>query len=570
MVTRRRLGEILVAAGRITEPQLKAALEESRNSGRRLGEVLVASRLIGFDDLGRAIAEQFEVPYEPMSDIAPTPEVLELVPACTASNFQVFPLKLDAHAFSVAMCNPDDLEAQDWLQARTGKPLDVRYALPERVERAISFYYGVAGGCREAGAEAEAAPVEDEPDGFSVESMRRAGQEAPVIRLVNDILAECVQAGASDIHFEPRRTGLEVRMRVDGVMRRMRQLPKSLRPAVISRLKLMADIDITERRKAQDGRISIRLNQHRIDIRVNTLPTRWGERTVLRLLDQEAGPRPLSELGMTPEIEQAFRAALTHPHGLILVTGPTGSGKTTTLYSALRELNDERINILTCEDPIEYELEGVGQSQVNEKVGLTFSAQLRAALRQDPDVVLVGEIRDLETAEVAARAAMTGHLVLSTLHTNDAPSAIPRLIDMEVPPYLINSALIAATAQRLLRRLCTECRVQRAVSAEEAAELGLPPGATIWEAKGCTSCMNSGYRGRIGVHEVLTMNDEIRALTLRRASGTDIRNAAVRSGMVTMQDDIRRKLMAGETSAAEASRFLLAHTAESETEELAA
>ncbi|MEP0766193.1 MAG: Flp pilus assembly complex ATPase component TadA [Fimbriimonadia bacterium] len=569
MIARRRLGEILVAAGRITESQLEAALEESRNSGRRLGEVLVASRLIGFDDLGRAIAEQFEVPYEPMCDTTPTPEALEMVPANTASGFHLFPLKLDEHAFVVAMCNPDDLEAQDWLQARTGKPLDVRYALPERIERAISYYYGVGGGCPEA-AEADAAPVEEDSDGFSVESMRKAGQEAPVIRLVNDILAECVQAGASDIHFEPRRTGLEVRMRVDGVMRRMRQLPKALRPAIISRLKLMADIDITERRKAQDGRISIRLSQHRVDIRVNTLPTRWGERTVLRLLDQEAGPRPLSELGMTPEIEQAFRAALAHPHGLILVTGPTGSGKTTTLYSALRELNDESINILTCEDPIEYELEGIGQSQVNEKVGLTFSAQLRAALRQDPDVVLVGEIRDLETAEVAARAAMTGHLVLSTLHTNDAPSAIPRLIDMEVPPYLINSALIAATAQRLLRRLCKECRVERAVSPEEAAELGLPSGATIWDAKGCSTCMNSGYRGRVGVHEVLTMNDDIRALTLRRASGADIRLAAVRSGMVTMQEDIRRKLMAGETSPAEAGRFLLAHTEETETEELAA
>jgi type IV pilus assembly protein PilB len=569
VVARKRLGEILVESKRISEAQLQAALDEARTSGQRLGQVLVASRLISFDDLGRAVAEQYEVPYEPLTEAKPEPEALKLITGDFAKGFRILPLAVTDASFIVAMANPDDLEALDWLQAVSSRKVEPRCALPERIERAIAYHYGVGLAAADSGVSEETEEDQD-LDAQGLETMRRAGQEAPVVRLVNDIIAECVQVGASDIHFEPQRGGLEVRVRVDGALRRTRSLPSTLQPAVISRLKLMADIDISERRVPQDGRISIKAQDRRVDVRVNTLPTRWGERIVLRLLDQEGALRSLSELGMTPENERAFRAALTQPHGLVLVTGPTGSGKTTTLYAALKELKNDATNILTCEDPIEYELPGVSQTQVHERIGLTFSSQLRAALRQDPDVILVGEIRDRETAEVAARAAMTGHMVFSTLHTNDAPSAIPRMIDMGIEPYLINSSLIAVTAQRLVRMLCMACKKEDVATTAEGMFIGVPEGTKVWRERGCSACQGTGYRGRIGIHELMIVNDEIRVLALQSAASSTIREAALRGGMIPLAEDLCVKLLAGLTSPSEAMRFISRAVQRSEEERPAA
>jgi len=539
---------------RLTQAQLDSALDEARSKGRRLGDILIAKRLVNFDDLGRAIAEQYEVAYEPLSDEEPSEDALAKIPSQSAKNFRLLPLRYTETTFLVAMVNPDDLEALDWLQAQVGKPIEARYALPERIDRSIAFYYGVGGTQDE---DQEKLQQEDTHDlDVSVESMRRASQEAPIIRLVNDIIAEGAQMGASDIHFEPQRTSLEVRIRVDGALRKVRALPNTLRPAVLSRLKLMADIDITERRLPQDGRISIKTANRPLDIRVNSLPTRWGERIVLRLLDMDGGVRSLAELGMSPGNEKRFTESLRHQHGLILVTGPTGSGKSTTLYAAIKELQDEAINILTAEDPVEYELAGISQTQVHERIGLTFASQLRAALRQDPDVILVGEIRDMETADVATRAAMTGHLVLSTLHTNDAPSAIPRLIDMDCEPYLINSALIAVTAQRLVRRMCEECKEEGVLTAISADPLGLEPGTRVCHAHGCSQCNESGTRGRVGVHEVMLINEEIQALCLRRSSGAEILEAAKRDGMTTLAEDVIAKMLRGIISPEEAMKFV--------------
>lgn len=558
MVRRKRVGEILMDAGKITPDQLDIAMDEAKESGAKLGEVLISRRYITFDDLGRAIAEQFDVRYEPLQDLQPSAEALAKVPANFATNNRVLPLIVTETTFTVAMANPDDLESLDWLQAQTGRNIEPLFALPERIGRAIAYYYGVGTTSVEddTAAEIETADTHDLDDNMNVESARRAGQEAPIIRLVNHVIAEAAQLGASDIHFEPQRTSMDVRIRVDGSLRKVRSLPNSLRPALISRLKLMADIDITERRLPQDGRISIKTQNRRLDIRVNSLPTKWGERIVLRLLDVDGGLRDLSELGMLAHNEKRFREALNQPHGLLLVTGPTGSGKTTTLYAGIKEIRSDTTNILTAEDPVEYELPGICQTQVHEKIGLTFASQLRAALRQDPDVILVGEIRDLETAEVAARAAMTGHLVLSTLHTNDAPSAIPRLIDMEVEPYLINSSLLAVTAQRLVRKICDDCKEEGLLGPTAATALDLDSGLTVWRGKGCVNCSDSGNRGRIGVHEVLTMTEEIQSLCLRRASGVELMESAIHGGMVPLSEDVKAKMLLGMVSPEEAVRFI--------------
>ncbi len=555
MIVRKRLGEILVKSGRITQAQLDASLEESASTGKRLGEILIGSRLVSIDDLGRAMAEQFEVPYETMADISPQPEALEKATPATAKSYKMLPLTLSENSLVVAMAYPDDLEAMDWLQVRSGVKVEPRFALPERVDRAVAFYYGI--GQQETLVHTEAVIVDSDEDldSYTVETMKRASQEAPVIQLVNDVLAECVTRGTSDIHFEPQRQGLDVRIRVDGILKRIRSLPPNLQPAILSRLKIMAEMDISQRRMPQDGRISIKTGDRRIDIRVNCFPTKWGERLVLRFLDKASVLRSLNELDMSPINDRRFRSSLSHPHGLILVTGPTGSGKTTTLYAAVQELNNESVNILTCEDPIEYEVPGIGQSQVHESIGLTFAGQLRAALRQDPDILLVGEIRDMETAEVVARAAMTGQLVLSTLHTNDAAGAIPRLIDMEVEPFLINSSLIAVTAQRLMRRLCPECKIESRITPSEIDTLLFDPGA-VWRPLGCPHCNDLGYRGRLGIHEVLLMDEELRQLTLRRESSAAIHKAAVAHGMVPLLNNIQDKVRDGLVSPEEAMRFL--------------
>jgi type IV pilus assembly protein PilB len=499
--TRLRIGEILLQLGFITGEQLEQALNIQKETQELLGQILMRLGYINSDQLAEAQAHQFGVDYERvnLNDIAP--EVRNLIPAHLARHLRVLPLRQERHRLVVAMLNPMDLVARDDLQRITNCYIKPVYTNPEVLQQAIDLFYASDIPPEQAGSADESEGiqllrVEDEttPD---VDHVEQLVQQAPVVRLVNDILAQAARMGATDIHFEPKRKGIRLR--------------------------------------------------YRIDVRVSTLPNQHGERVVLRLLNNAQVKYSLDALGFSETNLRRFRSLIQQPYGMILITGPTGSGKTTTLYAALREISRPEINIMTCEDPVEYEIEDISQSNVNEKVGLTFAMQLRSILRQDPDVVLIGEIRDRETAEIACRASLTGHLVLSTLHTNDAAGAVPRLIDMGVEPFLISSSLIGVVGQRLLRRLCTHCRYVDIPSPQEQAMLGKAV-TQVYRARGCPQCFQRGYSGRIAVHEVLLVNETIRQLTLQRAEAQRILQEALQGGMVTMQEDALQKALAGVTS----------------------
>jgi type IV pilus assembly protein PilB len=382
----------------------------------------------------------------------------------------------------------------------------------------------------------------------------RTSAQGPAVQMVNAMLSDAIRMAASDIHIEPRKSFVEVRMRVDGVLQVWKNLPKDLQDVCTARIKVMAELDINEKRLPQDGRITISIPGRTIDLRISTLPVLYGEKVVMRLLDRGMSIRPLEQLDFSPHNKVAFEDLIHQPLGLLLVTGPTGSGKTTTLYSALNVLRNTAVNIVTCEDPIEYDMEGINQSAVFEKVGLTFARQLRAILRQDPDIILVGEIRDAETAEIAFRAAMTGHLVLSTLHSNDAPTSVTRLIDMGVPPFLISSGLIGMVAQRLVRRLCPYCRRQAPPTPHQALQLTIDPNIPIWHPVGCQHCDGSGYKGRIGVHEVVRVDEVFERLIVDQAPGGVLRQAAQRAGMIPMREDAIAKIRGGMTSVEDVMR----------------
>jgi general secretion pathway protein E len=383
--------------------------------------------------------------------------------------------------------------------------------------------------------------------------------------MINQMISDAIRMGASDIHIEPRKSMVEVRMRVDGVLQVWKNLPKDMQDICTARVKVMAELDINEKRLPQDGRITITVPGRTIDMRISTLPVLYGEKVVMRLLDREMSIRGLDQLDFSPHNKATFEELIHQPLGLILVTGPTGSGKTTTLYAALNVLRSKTTNIVTCEDPIEYDMEGINQSAVFERVGLTFARQLRAILRQDPDIILVGEIRDAETAEIAFRAAMTGHLVLSTLHSNDAPTSVTRLIDMGVPPFLISSGLIGMAAQRLVRRLCTHCRRQAPPTPQQAALLSIDPHEPIWHPVGCQRCEGTGYKGRIGVHEVVTADERFERLIMRQAPGSELRAAAYAAGMIPMREDALAKIRAGLTSVDDVLRQVYVRTEDYET-----
>lgn len=544
MFQRQKIGEILVEQGKISQMQLDSALEEQVATHQRLGDVLVSRGLVSDEDLDEAQAIQFDVPYEPLGELVRR-EWLDLIPASAAQNFRAIPVLLDDHAVHVAMDNPNDVEAIDWIGAHCKKQVLPRFTPRKVLERALSYYYGSQDLSGDGAAEVETA---EDTDRFSIEEAKRASEEPPVVSLVNTIFTDAIKQRASDIHLEPAPTALEIRYRVDGALRRARMLPKAMQPAVISRIKIMADLDISERRLPQDGRLGLKVAGRQVDMRVSTLPTRHGERTVLRILDRGRGIQQLDQLGFTQSNLNLFEELIRRPYGLVMVTGPTGSGKTTTLYAALLAIRSDTRNILTAEDPVEYELDGIGQSQVHERIGLTFAAQLRAALRQDPDVILVGEVRDQETAEIAARAAMTGHLVLTTLHTNDASSAIPRMLDMGIEPFLINSSLIGVVAQRLVRTICTDCKQSREATVKEQDYFSLATGTTVFWGTGCANCNSTGYRGRCSIHEVMVIDEQMRRLTTQVAQADTIADAARETGMVPIQQDAISKALAGVTT----------------------
>ncbi len=541
------LGEILVELGAIDRESVEAAVGAARGAGRPIGEYLVDKGVITGDQLAEALAFRFGVDHVHLQNFAVDMAAANLIAPEVAKRLEAVPVGFVGHAtLVVAMRDPANVVAIDDIAMLTGYNVRPAVATRDDIHGLIARLNRFEDTVEEAPDE-EAAPVD------AIELSEAAG-DAPVVKLVNSIIGQAIELGASDIHFEPAEGGnLDVRMRVDGVMTDSTNVPARSAPAVISRLKIMANLDIAERRRPQDGRIGMNFDSRHIDLRAVVLPLVSGESVVLRVLDQGSVPLGLHELGMSDYDRPRFEQALSRSYGGVLATGPTGSGKSTTLYAALMEINSPEKTIVTIEDPVEYRLAGVKQIQVNEKVGMTFASGLRSMMRADPDTMMVGEIRDAESAKIAIESAITGHLVLSTLHTNDAPTAMTRLAEMGIEPYLVASAINCVVAQRLARRLCESCRQTVTVPASAVAAEGEGM-VEIYEAQGCTRCGGTGYRGRIGLFEVLIVNDEIRRLIIESASSDQIAAVAVEQGMRRLREDGLAKVLAGETTLAEVAR----------------
>ncbi|MCI0437485.1 MAG: Flp pilus assembly complex ATPase component TadA [Gemmatimonadetes bacterium] len=556
----RVLGQLLLAAGEVTPEDLDAALEEQRRTRERLGEVLVR-RGADAEAVARALAAQLRLPFAE-APLEPEPAALALVDPALAARLRVVPLAADARAVRVAMADPLDARAIDDLQFQTGRRIEPVVATPSAVAAALAAYHhGMVDEILDRMPETRGARAAAEaPD---VIALRRASEAPPVVALVDLVLARAAKARASDIHIEPAEGRTRVRARVDGALRELLTLPEQAALAFASRIKVMSDMDIAVKRRPQDGRASVRIDGRPLALRVSTLPAQGGEKIVIRILDPGGAGSDIDALGFDADTRVRFLRLLERSHGVLLVTGPTGSGKTTTLYTALGRLDRERRNILTLEDPIEYRLEGLTQVQVHRKAGLGFPAALRAALRQDPDVIMVGELRDRETVEIAMAAAMTGHLVLSTIHTNDAASAATRLTEMGAPAWLIAAGLIGVLAQRLVRRLCPECARRRPARAGELREAGLAERPVhLFTPGGCRRCDGSGYRGRIGIFELLPVDPLIRRLVLNGGDAARIRDAARAGGMRTLAEDAWAKASAGWTTLEEVKPLIASLAAE--------
>ncbi|MDI6771835.1 MAG: type II secretion system ATPase GspE [bacterium] len=545
------LGQVLLNLGIINEPQLNEALEIQARTGERIGHIMLEMGTATEADLARGMAEQWGYPYMALADTKVDTEIAKLIPHALAVRHKCVPLEKRGGRLLLAIADPLNVIAVDDVRLITGLEVDLAVATEEDISSALNRTYQFGDALIER-VMRDTVPdfgVEIGEEDPSLDQLKALTEEAPVIKLVNLTIDEAVKQGASDIHVEPQRTGIWIRYRVDGVLRDVMNPPKHLKAAITSRLKIMAEMDIAERRRPQDGRIHLIADGRSIDLRVSTLPTMFGEKVVMRVLDQSTTKIGLPRLGFQSNTLALWESAVSKPHGMVLVTGPTGSGKTTTLYATLGKLNTLDRNIVTIEDPVEYQLSRVNQVQVNAKAGLTFAGGLRSILRQDPDIVMVGEIRDRETAEIAVQAALTGHLVLSTLHTNDAAGAITRLVDMGIEGFLISSSVIAVLAQRLARTICPRCKVAYSPPAEALGRLGadarVDPGVVFYRGQGCDHCRGNGYRGRIGVYELLVISDTVRSMIVQRASSTEIKAQAIREGMRTLRDDGLEKVMAG-------------------------
>ncbi|RLE15729.1 MAG: type II secretion system protein GspE [Acidobacteria bacterium] len=542
---RKRLGEMLVEAGLVTKEQINKALEYSRKHGVRLGKALVRMNIVEEEDIIKTISEQLNIPYVDVGNILFDPEIVVLIPEAFARKNKVIPLFLVDDTLTVAISDPLNVYIIDDLANIVGKKINVVISTESDIETALKNFYANEGTISEAFA------IE------GLESRETGANEKPVIKLVNNILISAVKEEASDIHLEPGKTKLRVRFRVDGVLHTHKiKIPTYLNAAIISRIKIMGDLDIAEKRSPQDGRFPLDISGKKLDVRVSTLPTIFGEKIVLRLLDKSNILVGLDSLGIDETDFEIVLDALKTVNGILLVTGPTGSGKTTTLYAALQMLNSEDKNIITVEDPVEYQLKHVNQVQVNPQAGITFASGLRSILRQDPDIIMVGEIRDAETAEIAVQAALTGHLVLSTLHTNNAVSTISRLIDMKVEPFLLASSIRAIIAQRLVRKLCPHCIEAYPAAEAERAVLGDQTSGeiTLYHGKGCNFCNKTGYKGRTGLYEILRPDRKIRNLVMNRRPMDELEDAALASGFTPMRKQGIRKVLKGITSLEEVLR----------------
>jgi type IV pilus assembly protein PilB len=552
----KQLGQILLEEGLLTQEQLDRALEQHRNTPKSLGRVLIDLGFIRERDLVKALAQQVGLDFVDLSEYPVEAAATTLLPEQLARRYRALPIADHDGKLLVAMSDPANVYALDDIRSVTGRDVVPLVATAQDVEQAINKYSQM--GDQVEALASEAAEALDDSVGTEVEA---ALEDAPIVRLVNAIMTQAVSDRASDVHIEPTEKDVRVRFRVDGVLHEVMHSPKNIQNGLLSRLKVMAELNIAEKRVPQDGRIGMKIGGRALDLRVATLPTVYGEKIVLRILDKSQALLKLSDLGFHQRAFDRFEESFRKPYGAILVTGPTGSGKSTTLYATLNILNNEDRNIITVEDPVEYRLHGVNQIQVNNKAGLTFASALRSILRADPDIVLIGEIRDRETAMISIEAALTGHLVLSTLHTNDAPSAITRLTEMEVETFLVASAVDCVVAQRLARKLCDRCRQAYTPEPQELIEAGLPEEYVsqvkeVFRPVGCPACANTGYRGRMGLYEVMGMSEEIERMTVERASSDAIRAVAIRQGMLTLREDGLDKAIRGMTSIEEIARVV--------------
>jgi type IV pilus assembly protein PilB len=584
-----RIGELLLKEKRITPEQLQEALSYQRQSGGKLGANLVKLGFVKDEEITSLLSKQYGVPSISLNQFEVDPAVIKLVPAETAHKYQIIPLSRVGATLTIAMTDPTNVFALDDLKFMTGYNVEPVVAWETAVLDAIQKYYGAPGvGGKQSASQKlnETAPGEsaleiasramsemplvdggdvevlEELEEISAEALTRQGEEAPVIKLVNVILMSAISKGASDIHVEPYEKEYRVRYRIDGILYNVMSPSLKMRDAITSRIKIMAKLDIAEKRLPQDGRIKIRFSdsgvQRDIDFRVSVLPTLFGEKIVMRLLDRTKLMLDMTKLGFEPESLTKLETQISKPWGMVLVTGPTGSGKTNTLYSSISRINTPETNIMTAEDPVEFNLVGVNQVQVREAIGLNFAAALRSFLRQDPNIILVGEIRDFETAEIAVKAALTGHLVLSTLHTNDAPSTINRLMNMGIEPFLVASSLNLVCAQRLVRRICTNCKIDDPMPPAALVNVGFSPELAEMvvpkKGKGCEKCNRTGYKGRVGLYEVMDITEELRELILVGASALELRRKAIEEGMITLRGSGLRKITDGVTTLEEVVR----------------
>ena len=569
-----QIGELLIKDNFITTEQLNTALQHQRQHGGRLGSILIKLGYVEDDDVTSVLSRQYGVPSINLAYFEIDPSVIKLIPIEVAQRYLVIPLSRVGSTLTIATADPTNVFAMDDIKFMTGFNVEPLVASEASIMEALEKYYGTAHAIELKRVYEEIAQFEkdsleldleastDEENEVSIDQLQRSSEEAPIIKLVNLVLSESLKKGASDIHFEPYEKDCRVRFRIDGILYNMMNPPLRLKDAITSRVKIMAKMDISEKRLPQDGRIKIRTSfdgkKKEIDYRVSTLPTLFGEKIVLRILDRDTLPLDMSKLGFEEVSLRRIEAGILKPYGMVLVTGPTGSGKTSTLYSALNRLNTPETNIMTAEDPVEYNFRGINQVQIKEQIGLTFAAALRSFLRQDPNIILVGEIRDFETTEIAIKATLTGHLMLSTVHTNDAPSTISRLLNMGIEPFLVATSVHLICAQRLIRKICAECKaeiktpiqalINAGFSQEEAKSL------QCFKGEGCKTCNGTGYKGRVGLYEAMDISEDIQELILVGASAREIKRKAVEEGMLTLRQSGLAKMKAGITTLDEVLR----------------
>jgi len=564
----RYIGDIIKEVCGVTDEQLQQAIEVHRSTRELIADVLVNMGVITERDKCRCLGRQWGVPYVDLTETRPDDAALDLIPGHLMQRCRVVPIEKQSKHLRLAMANPLDVHAIDQIRLVTGLNVEPLIATEDDINNALS---GTSTEAEELGAALRQAhedggaddltiqEKQEEEEEFSLDRLKEMADDAPVVRLVNLVIRQAIRDKASDIHIQPESDRVRARCRIDGVLHDTMVVPKQAQASLISRIKVMADMDIAEKRAAQDGRITLILNQREYDFRVSTYPGVNGEKVVMRILDKSSVQLGLKKLGMPATVLEDFEPLIQRSYGIIAVTGPTGSGKTTTLYSVLAKLNQPEKNILTIEDPVEYQLPGLTQAQVNQRAGVTFASALRTMLRQDPNVILVGEMRDTETAVIAIEAALTGHLVFSTLHTNDAPGAVARLLEMGIEPFLIASSVIGVVAQRLVRVICPKCKEAYTPPLEAFRRLNLPTDSdsvTFYRGKGCEACMGTGYRGRQGVFELMLITDAIRDLILRKAPSYELRQEALRCGMTTLRQDAMQKILEGITTMEEALRVI--------------